>query len=141
MNRRGMVIFVSGVLFGLGLAVSGMTDPGRVVGFLDVTGAWDPSLVFVMGGAVATLGLGLLAWRKRNGGNGWFGTTLPSRDTDPIDRRLVIGALVFGLGWGLGGFCPGPGIASLAALRLEALVFVPAMAAGMWLARALCGAD
>lgn len=141
MNRRNLVIFTAGILFGLGLAVSGMTDPGRVVGFLDVTGAWDPSLVFVMGGAVGTLGLSLLAWRRLVGGKGWFGTTLPRRDTDPIDRRLVIGALLFGVGWGLGGYCPGPGIAGLAGLRLESLVFVPAMAAGMWLARVVGGAD
>jgi uncharacterized membrane protein YedE/YeeE len=141
MSRRLPVIFVAGVLFGLGLAVSGMTDPGRVAGFLDVTGAWDYSLALVMGGAVTTLGVGLLAWRRWGGGKGWFGTMLPVCDTEPVDRRLVIGALVFGVGWGLGGFCPGPAIASLAAWRLEALVFVPAMAAGMWLARSLAGAD
>ena len=141
MNRRNLVLFVSGVLFGVGLAVSGMTDPGRVVGFLDVTGSWDPSLIFVMGGAVATLGLGLLAWRRLAGGSGWFGTTLPARDTAPVDRRLVLGALVFGVGWGLGGYCPGPAIANLSAWRLDALVFVPAMAAGMGLARSLAGAD
>jgi uncharacterized membrane protein YedE/YeeE len=141
MNRRNIVIFTAGILFGLGLAVSGMTDPARVIGFLDVTGAWDPSLVFVMGGAVGTLGLGLLMWRRLDGGKGWFGTMLPVRDNEPVDRRLIIGALIFGMGWGLGGYCPGPGIAALAAWRMEALVFVPAMAAGMWLARAVAGAD
>jgi uncharacterized membrane protein YedE/YeeE len=141
MNRRHLVIVFAGFLFGLGLAVSGMADPARVVGFLDVTGAWDPSLVFVMGGAVGTLALGLLAWRRSMGAKGWFGTTLPTCDTNPIDRRLVFGALLFGVGWGLGGYCPGPAIAGLAALRTEALVFVPAMAAGMWLARVVGGAD
>jgi uncharacterized membrane protein YedE/YeeE len=141
MNRRDLVIFAAGVLFGLGLAVSGMTDPARVIGFLDVSGAWDPSLMFVMGGAVGILGLGLLVWRRLGGGKGWFGTTLPVRDNEPVDRRLVIGALIFGMGWGLGGYCPGPGIAGLAALRMESLVFVPAMAAGMWLARVVAGAD
>lgn len=141
MNRRSLLIFAAGILFGLGLAVSGMTDPARVIGFLDVTGAWDPSLAFVMGGAVGTLGLGLFAWRKVVGAQGWFGTTLPVRDTEPVDRRLVIGALLFGVGWGLGGYCPGPAIAGLAALRTEALVFVSTMAAGMWLARVVGGAD
>jgi uncharacterized protein len=141
MNRRYLLIFLAGILFGLGLAVSGMTDPARVIGFLDVTGAWDPSLAFVMAGAVGTLGLGLFAWRKRFGVNGWFGTTLPVRDVEPIDRRLVIGAVLFGVGWGVGGYCPGPAIAGLAAMRVEALVFVPAMAAGMWLARVVGGAD
>lgn len=141
MNRRGLILFVSGLLFGLGLAVSGMTDPMRVAGFLDVAGAWDPSLAFVMGGAVGTLSLGLLVGRKLAAGKGWFGTMLPVCDLEPIDRPLIVGAIIFGVGWGLGGYCPGPGIAGLAVLRTESLVFVPAMAAGMWLARVLGGAD
>ncbi|MBC7365227.1 MAG: YeeE/YedE family protein [Undibacterium sp.] len=141
MRTRNLVLFAAGILFGLGLAVSGMTDPARVTGFLDVTGNWDSSLIFVMGGAVATLGLGLLAWRKWVGAAGWFGTKLPPRDTDPVDRRLVPGAAIFGVGWGLGGFCPGPAIANLAALRLDALWFVAAMAVGMLLARVLVRAD
>ena len=141
MNPRFLTLFVAGALFGAGLALSGMNDPTRVVGFLDVTGTWDPSLVFVMGGAVTTFGLGLIVWRKRTGGRGWFGTMLPGRDHEPVDRRLVVGALIFGIGWGFGGFCPGPGFANLAALRTEALVFVPAMAVGMLLARAGFAAD
>jgi uncharacterized protein len=141
MNRRLLILFGAGALFGFGLALSGMTDPGRVIGFLDVTGAWDPALLFVMAGAITTFGLGLVLWRKRYGAVGWFGVKLPSRDTDPIDRRLVIGSFIFGIGWGLSGFCPGPALANLAGLRPAALVFVPAMAVGMLLARALFKAD
>ena len=141
MNVRNLILFLAGMLFGFGLALSGMTDPARVIGFLDVGGAWDYSLALVMGGAVMTLGLGLLLVRKLTGGAGWFGTRLPDRDTEPVDRRLVIGALIFGVGWGIGGFCPGPALANLAALRTDALVFVPAMVLGMWLSRVTCGAD
>ena len=113
----------------------------RVTGFLDVAGSWDPALAFVMGGAVTTFGLGLAQWRKLMGGAGWFGTRLPVREDEPADRQLVIGALVFGIGWGLAGFCPGPALAGLGALRAEALAFVPAMAVGMLLARYVFGAD
>lgn len=141
MKTKLMVVFIAGSLFGIGLAVSGMSNPARVVGFLDVGGKWDPSLLAVMGGAVITFGLGLVLWRKRAGKLGWFGTVLPARNEDPVDWRLVIGAAVFGLGWGLAGFCPGPAIANLALLRLDALWFVPAMAAGMWFARLVFGAD
>jgi uncharacterized protein len=141
MNRRLLILFGAGAMFGFGLALSGMTDPGRVIGFLDVTGAWDPALLFVMGGAVTTFGLGLILWRKRRGSVGWFGVKLPSRDTDPIDRRIVIGSFIFGIGWGLSGFCPGPALANLAGLRPAGLVFVPAMAVGMLIARALFKAD
>jgi uncharacterized membrane protein YedE/YeeE len=97
--------------------------------------------MFVMGGAVMTFGLGMWLRRKVAGDAGWFGTILPTRNTDPIDRRLLLGASVFGVGWALAGFCPGPAIASLALIRTEALLFVPAMAAGMFLARVAAGAD
>ncbi len=130
------LILVAGSLFGVGLAVSGMTDPGRVIGFLDIFGAWDPALLFVMAGAVGVYGLGMLILRfeSRN-------LKLPVAASSPIDRRLVIGAAIFGLGWGLGGFCPGPSLANLGALRAEALLFVPAMAIGMLLAQRFFGAD
>lgn len=140
MKARGTAIFLGGLLFGLGLAISGMTDPSRVTGFLDVAGDWDPSLAYVMGGAVGTLGIGLLGWRRRAEKAGLFGVTLPEKDQDPVDRRLVIGMAIFGIGWGLSGFCPGPAIANLAALHGDSLAFVPAMAAGMWLERRLGGA-
>lgn len=131
------LFLVAGGLFGSGLAVSGMTDPARVIGFLDLFGAWDPALLFVMGGAVGVYGLGMLLLRR-------FGSQcpkLPSASSSPIDRRLVIGAAIFGVGWGLGGFCPGPALANLGALRAEALLFVPAMTIGMFLAQRFFGAD
>ena len=114
-----------------------MTDPARVIGFLDVCGDWDPALLFVMAGAVGVYGIGTLVLRSIGG----RGLNLPSGASSPIDRRLVIGAAIFGLGWGLGGFCPGPSLANLGALRTEALVFVPAMAIGMLLAQRFLSAD
>jgi uncharacterized protein len=134
---RLFLIFLAGALFGTGLAISGMTDPGRVIGFLDVFGAWDPALLFVMAGAVGIYGLGMLILRRFQSQN----LKLPSTASSPIDRRLVIGATIFGIGWGLSGFCPGPAVANLGALRIEALVFVPAMAIGMFLAQRFFGAD
>ena len=141
MNRRSLVILLAGLLFGLGLAFSGMLDPARVIGFLDVTGDWDPALALVMAGAVGIYGLGMFVWRRITGGRGWFGQTLPCADRSRVDRSLLVGAGIFGIGWGLSGFCPGPALANLAALRLEALVFVPAMIAGMLIARFGFGAD
>ncbi|MBU6270550.1 MAG: YeeE/YedE family protein [Betaproteobacteria bacterium] len=121
--------FLVGLLFGLGLLLSGMTDPGKVIGFLDLAGAWDPSLAFVMGGAIA---VGFFAFglaRKRT--LSLLGGALHLPTASQIDRRLVIGSLVFGAGWGLAGFCPGPGLVSMAAGQPKALVFVLAMLAGM----------
>jgi len=131
------LFFVAGGLFGMGLAVSGMTDPARVIGFLDVFGAWDPALLFVMAGAVGVYGLGMLILRRVKNRD----LNLPSATSSPIDRKLVIGSGIFGVGWGLGGFCPGPALANLGALRVEALLFVPAMAIGMFLAQRFFGAD
>ena len=121
--------FVVGLLFGTGLIVSGMTDPGKVIGFLDLFGAWDPSLALVMGGAIL-VGVSAFALAKRRTTTFLGGAlTLPSsRD---IDRRLVVGGLLFGAGWGLAGFCPGPAIVSLASGQPKAAVFVVAMLAGM----------
>lgn len=113
-----------------------MTDPKRVIGFLDVFGQWDPTLVFVMGGAVAVYGIGMLLLRRTA-----IRATLPPSQSSPINGRLVIGAAIFGVGWGLGGFCPGPALANLGALRIEALVFVPLMAIGMFLAQRLFNVD
>ncbi|MFT3991925.1 MAG: hypothetical protein QM680_11000 [Luteolibacter sp.] len=129
------VLLIAGILFGAGLVISGMADPGKVTGFLDLAGNWDPALAFVMAGALATYGGGMLLWRKISGGKGWFGSELPSGGNDPVTKRLIIGAVIFGIGWGLAGFCPGPAIVSLGALRLEALVFVPTMLAGALIAR------
>ena len=137
--RAGKMIlfFVAGGLFGTGLAISGMTDPARVIGFLDLFGAWDPALLFVMAGAVGVYGLGILILRRVKNRD----LKLPSPMSSPIDRQLVIGSTIFGVGWGLGGFCPGPALANLGALRVEALLFLPAMAIGMFLAQRLFGAD
>ena len=136
MKAGKLILFlVAGALFGSGLALSGMTDPARVIGFLDVFGNWDPALLFVMGGAVGIYGLGMLLLRRS--GN----RDLPTASTSPIDRRLMLGAATFGLGWGLGGFCPGPALANLGALRTEALIFVPAMAIGMFFAQRLFQVD
>ena len=123
--------FVVGLLFGWGLLIGGMTDPGKVLGFLDLAGAWDPSLAFVMGGAVL---VGLVAFtlaRKRT--TNLFGGAMRLPQSTDIDRPLVIGALLFGAGWGLAGFCPGPAIVSMAAGEPKALLFVAAMLAGMGL--------
>jgi uncharacterized protein len=132
-----ILFFVAGGLFGTGLAVSGMTDPARVIGFLDVFGGWDPALLFVMAGAVGVYGLGMLILHRVKNRN----LKLPFATPSPIDRNLVVGSAIFGVGWGLGGFCPGPALANLGALRVEALLFVPAMAIGMFLAQRFFGAD
>ena len=132
-----VLFFVAGGLFGTGLAVSGMTDPARVIGFLDLLGAWDPALLLVMAGAVGVYGLGMLILRRVKNRN----LKLPSTTSSPIDRQLVIGSTIFGVGWGLGGFCPGPALANLGAVRVQALLFVPAMAIGMLLAQKFFGAD
>jgi uncharacterized membrane protein YedE/YeeE len=120
-----------GVLFGAGLLVSGMTQPARVVGFLDPIGGWDPTLAFVMAGAVAVYAVAFRMIRGR--AEPWFDVRfhLPSRRD--IDRELVVGAALFGIGWGLAGLCPGPAIVSAGGLRTGSLVFVVAMLTGMWL--------
>jgi uncharacterized membrane protein YedE/YeeE len=121
--------FFIGLLFGLGLLLSGMTDPGKVQGFLDLAGAWDPSLAFVMGGAIAVgfFAFALAKQRTRSFLGG--GMYLPK--ATEIDRRLVLGSLTFGVGWGLAGFCPGPGLVSMASGETKGLVFVLAMLMGM----------
>lgn len=121
MNRI-LSALVSGSVFGAGLAVSQMTNPAKVLSFLDVTGGWDPSLAFVMGSALVVYAL---AYRLR----GEPGTSARSG----IDRSLILGAALFGLGWGLAGFCPGPAIASLVSGSLEVAIFVAAMVSGMLL--------
>lgn len=121
--------FLVGLLFGLGLILAGMTDPGKVIGFLDLAGKWDPSLAFVMGGAIAVGIFAFTAARRRTAN--FFGGAMHLPTSRDIDRRLVLGSLVFGAGWGLAGFCPGPAIVSMAAGQPKAIVFVLAMLAGM----------
>ena len=104
--------FIVGLLFGLGLLLSGMTDPGKVLGFLDLFGQWDPSLAFVMGGAILVGFFAFALAKKRT--TSFLGGALRLPTSDVIDKRLVIGGLLFGAGWGLAGFCPGPALVSMA---------------------------
>jgi len=121
----------AGLVFGLGLIVSGMANPAKILGFLDVGGAWDPSLAFVMAGAVAVSTVGfLLAGRRKES---LLGGPLALPSLRHIDRRLVGGSLLFGVGWGIAGFCPGPALVSLGTGEVKALVFVGAMLLGMGL--------
>lgn len=127
-----MQIFMAlmvGLLFGIGLIVSGMTDPAKVIGFLDLAGSWDPSLAFVMGGAilVGVFAFGVARRRKRS----LLGAPMRLPTATAIDRRLVLGSLAFGAGWGLAGYCPGPALASLASGGVKPLIFTLAMLAGM----------
>ena len=124
--------FVIGIIFGLGLAISEMINPARVIGFLDVAGRWDPTLMFVMGGALAVTlpAFAFILRRARPLLDGAF--FLPTKRD--IDRPLIIGAALFGIGWGLGGFCPGPALAGLASGAPGVMLFVVAMVAGQWFA-------
>lgn len=120
---------LSGLVFGLGLIVSGMANPAKVLGFLDLAGDWDPSLALVMAGAIAVAAIAFAVARKRTASLLGAAMKLPTpRD---IDRRLVLGSLLFGIGWGVAGFCPGPGLVALGMGQAKALVFVLAMLAGM----------
>jgi uncharacterized membrane protein YedE/YeeE len=121
--------FVAGLVFGLGLTLSGMTDPSKVIAFLDLAGAWDPSLAFVMAGAILVASVGFYFAFKRSRAILEDVMRLPT--ASQIDRRLVLGSLAFGAGWGLAGYCPGPAVASLLSGRAEPLIFVVAMLAGM----------
>ena len=125
---KNIIGLLAGLLFGFGLLISGMTDPTKVQGFLDIFGAWDISLALVMGGGLIVAIIGVqLAKRQQNS---WIGTLieLPSKTT--INRQLLIGAMLFGIGWGLVGICPGPGIVLLGTGQWQAYVFIPAMIVG-----------
>lgn len=124
---------VAGLLFGVGLSVSGMMDPAKVLGFLDIAGAWDPTLAFVMGGALAITVPAFILVRRRAAPVLSTVFHIPTRRD--IDPRLAIGAALFGLGWGLVGFCPGPALSALSLGQFDVLVFVAAMVAGMMLTR------
>ena len=119
----------AGVLFGVGLGISGMSRPTKVLAFLDVSGAWDPSLAFVMAGAIAVHSLAVVAAkrRERTALGGIFHWPKPAA----VDKALLVGAAVFGVGWGLGGFCPGPALLGAASGNATSIVFVVAMIAGM----------
>ena len=123
--------YLIGVLFGLGLIISGMTNPAKILAFLDIAGAWDPSLIFVMGGAVL---VGLIAfYLAKNRTQSFLGGAMHIPTRRDIDRPLIIGSALFGVGWGLAGFCPGPALVSLGSGELKALVYVVAMLGGMLL--------
>lgn len=129
MKPFSLAALAAGALFGLGLAMSGMTDPRRVLGFLDLFGDFDPTLVFVLAGAVATTTL-LFRFVLRRG-SPLLAETFHLSSLRHVDRRLLGGAALFGVGWGIAGYCPGPALAGLGIVSEEAVWFVPAMLAGM----------
>ena len=121
--------FLAGLVFGLGLIVSGMSDPAKVLGFLDLAGKWDPSLALVMGGAVA---VGVIAYAlAKHRQTSWLGLPMQIPTATHIDRRLVMGGLLFGVGWGLAGICPGPALVLLGAGSAKGFIFFVAMVVGM----------
>ena len=121
--------FATGLIFGLGLILSGMTDPSKVIGFLDLTGRWDPSLAFVMGGAILVGVVAFQVAKRRE--KSLLGNDMRLPTARQIDRRLVLGSLAFGTGWGMAGYCPGPALVSVAQGDTQAIIFVAAMLAGM----------
>lgn len=129
--KKALSEFFVGLIFGFGLLLSGMTNPAKVIGFLNVTGSWDPSLAFVMGGAIL---VSFFAFRiSRNWTSSLLGRVIIPSDFKLIDMKLIFGSALFGVGWGLSGFCPGPAIASLASGEFKSVIFVIAMLAGMGL--------
>ncbi|MBR7801340.1 YeeE/YedE family protein [Undibacterium fentianense] len=132
MILRTLIAALSGLIFGLGLIIAGMANPAKVLAFLDLAGAWDPSLAFVMAGAIALAILPFLLLKKRR--LAWSGDPLRFPKLTRVDRRLVSGSLLFGIGWGIAGICPGPAIVLLGAGIAKAAGFVATMCFGMWLA-------
>lgn len=133
MMRGAVVALISGVLFGAGLALGGMTDPARVRGFLDLFGAWDPTLAFVMGGAVTVMAIAWVMQGKMQ--RPLFAPTFALPTRSDLTPRLIGGSGLFGIGWGIAGLCPGPGFAALAIDAPSAAIFVAAMLGGMLLVR------
>lgn len=132
---RKLTSFAAGLLFGLGLLLSGMANPAKVIGFLDVAGAWDPSLALVMAGAIATA-LVPFTWAKRRE-RSLLDAPMQLPSKRELDGRLIGGSLVFGIGWGIAGICPGPAIAVLLSAHWQVVLFVLAMLGGMLLFSAL----
>jgi uncharacterized membrane protein YedE/YeeE len=126
-----LLALTAGLLFGIGRIAGGMTNPSKVQAFLDPLGFWDPSLAFVMGGAIAVAAIGFTFARRRE--RSWSGEPMMLPTDRKIDARLLVGGGLFGVGWGLGGLCPGPALTALGAGFVPAFWFVPAMLAGMWL--------
>ncbi|NUU00624.1 DUF6691 family protein [Herbaspirillum robiniae] len=127
--RASIASFFSGLLFGLGLMLSGMADPAKVLGFLDIAGAWDPSLAFVMIGAIGVGVFAFAAARRRS--SSWLGLPMQLPGATGITPRLLLGSALFGVGWGVAGFCPGPALVALGMGEGKALAFVLAMLGGM----------
>lgn len=132
---RNLSAFVAGLIFGIGLLLAGMANPAKVLGFLDLAGAWDPSLALVMVGAIGVAMLPF-TWARRQS-RSLLGAAMQLPQKRELDRRLILGSLVFGIGWGIAGICPGPGVAILLTGHWQALLFVAAMLAGMLLFTAL----
>ena len=130
MNKRNAIALLAGLVFGLGLIAAGMTQPAKVKGFLDLFGAWDPSLGLVMGGAIA-VGVGAFALARRRS-RAWSGDLIELPTSSLIDSRLIGGGVLFGIGWGIAGLCPGPALVALGGGMGQAGLFVLAMLAGMW---------
>ena len=130
-----IIALLAGLVFGLGLILSGMGSPAKVQNFLDFFGTWDPSLGLVMGGAIA-VGLVAFTWAKRRK-TALLGDAMQLPTQSTIDRKLITGSALFGAGWGLAGFCPGPALMNLSTLQPEVWLFVAAMLAGMWLQHVL----
>lgn len=128
---RFLSAFLAGGIFGIGLLISGMTDTTKVQGWLDIFGNWDPTLAFVMGGAIIPMAV---AWQITRGRRPVLGGDFPSPPEPRLGRNLVVGSVFFGMGWGLAGLCPGPALASLSFGGTGGLVFLVAMIAGMWAA-------
>ena len=139
MIRETLVPLASGTIFGAGLTIGGMTDPARVRGFLDLFGEWDPTLAFVMGGAVLVMALAWTMQRKML--RPFFGDGFALPDRSDITPRLIGGSALFGIGWAIAGLCPGPGFAALAIAPDQAAIFVAAMLAGMLIVRLAEGQD
>ncbi|PTR16492.1 hypothetical protein C8R31_102507 [Nitrosospira sp. Nsp2] len=124
-----LIALLSGLIFGLGLILAGMANPAKVLAFLDVEGAWDPSLALVMGGAAGVASLAFAVARARH--RSYLGAKMQIPDSRVIDRRLVLGSLAFGIGWGMAGICPGPALVLLGSGSAKGIVFVGAMLLGM----------
>ncbi len=129
MQRSHITAFVAGLIFGIGLILAGMANPAKVLAFLDIAGHWDPSLALVMGGAIPVSAIGFYLTRHRTAP--LFSASFQVPTNRKLDKRLVLGALGFGVGWGLAGFCPGPALVALGTGSLKAVVFVAAMLSGM----------
>lgn len=133
--KNGLAALLVGFIFSLGLGISGMTQPQKVVGFLDLFGNWDPSLMFVMVGAIGVHLVSYRLIRRRN--SPLLSMTFHVPEKKEITPALVLGAVIFGIGWGLAGFCPGPAVTALASLSVKPLVFVVSMLGGMLIFRAV----